>query len=356
MNTMYDYYLEQPGVLNDIFSNRASAAKAFVESFGRERPDRLYLIASGSSLNAALAAEAFMELALGIEVRCSAPSSLPAIRGERPFILFISQGGSSTNTIAAIKALSAYPMLALTGAEACRINELCAHSLIPCGPELAGPKTKGYTATALTLMMMALEAGRAAGTVCEAAYGDMTAHFASALVRAEEGVASVTEWYRRNESTLSDMENCVVVGKGTGAQAAREAALKIQETLLLSVCGYEFEEFLHGPSMALNATTGGFYLMPPKSDPDYTRMAALALFHRTISPSVYMIGGGDELTDGRDCAVGHGDAWYTRVFTWVLPCQVTGALLSLRKGLEGKGSQLFRELDNALNIKYKPQA
>lgn len=65
-------------------------------------------------------------------------------------------------------------------------------------------------------MMMALEAGRAAGTVCEAAYGDMTAHFASALVRAEEGVASVTEWYRRNESTLSDMENCVVVGKGTG--------------------------------------------------------------------------------------------------------------------------------------------
>lgn len=132
MNTMYDYYLEQPGVLNDIFSNRASAAKAFVESFGRERPDRLYLIASGSSLNAALAAEAFMELALGIEVRCSAPSSLPAIRGEWPFILFISQGGSSTNTIAAIKALSAYPMLALTGAEACRHQRLCAHSLIPC--------------------------------------------------------------------------------------------------------------------------------------------------------------------------------------------------------------------------------
>lgn len=35
MNTMYDYYLEQPGVLNDIFSNRASAGQSFC---GKLRP------------------------------------------------------------------------------------------------------------------------------------------------------------------------------------------------------------------------------------------------------------------------------------------------------------------------------
>ena len=349
---MYDYYLEQPEVLNRIFKDRKEATERFVQKFCEVKPDRLYLIASGSSLNAALAAESFMEKQLGMEVRCAAASCLPTIYGEKPLMLFISQGGNSTNTIAAIRALEAYDKLALTGMDVCHINEICDSMMIPCGEEKAGPKTKGYTATVLLLMLCALEAANACGIMRKADHEARLSEMQTALAHLEESARAGEAWYKRNEETLGDIQTCVVVGKRTGAQTAREAGLKIQETVLLSVAAYEFEEFLHGPSMALNAATGGFYLMPRKDDPDYERMRALAEFHRRISPCVYMVSG-EETGDGRDFTQGNGDTDEMRVFTWVMPCQITGALLTEKKGLTGVGSKLFKALDSALNIKYK---
>jgi len=152
------------------------------------------------------------------------------------------------------------------------------------------------------------------------------------------------------------MEKCVIVGKQAGAQVARETALKLQETILIPVSSYEFEEFLHGPSMALDAGMGGIYLMPPVTDPDYIRMAELVRFHRDICPMVYTIGGGEDLAANEDCSIGMDDAWYARVFAWILPSQIVGALLPDQKGIAGKGLELFWRLDAVLNIKYEGRA
>ncbi len=67
------------------------------------QPDRLILVASGTSRNAAAAAAPFMEWALDLPVDVTAPSGLGRIVGKRPFLIFVSQGGNSTNTIAAIE-------------------------------------------------------------------------------------------------------------------------------------------------------------------------------------------------------------------------------------------------------------
>lgn len=339
--TMYDYCMEQPKVLQEILEHSGEVSAPFTERFLQDRPDRLYLIASGSSLNAALAAQGFMEAVLGIEVQSHAPSCLPIIRGERPMIVLISQGGNSTNTIAAIETLKGHSLLALTGSEACRINELCSHVLIRCGVETAGPKTKGYTATVLTLYLMALEAAKAAGIGERMSYDKAMGELGRALFYMEENLSNVQRWYRQQEEALAGLTKCVVVGKHAGAMSAKEAALKLQETLLIPVGSYEFEEFLHGPSMALDEKMGGIYLMPGRDDPDYQRMEALVKLHRSICPLVYDVSGGK------------GSVWYTGVFAWCPTCQMIGALLPEKLNMGDKGLDLFHRLDDALGIKFE---
>ena len=97
--TMYEYCLEQPEVLQNILAGRVEYYRTFSRRLAAEKPDRLYLIASGSSLNAALAAAPFMEEILNLEVGAYASSNLPHIRGQRPFIVFISQGGVTPSTL-----------------------------------------------------------------------------------------------------------------------------------------------------------------------------------------------------------------------------------------------------------------
>lgn len=79
-------------------------------------------------------------------------------------IMAVSQGGESTNTIAAINALKQYPLIAVTGKEQCTINTMCDRRLpIGCRVETVGPKTMGYTATIYTFSLLALEAGFLSG-------------------------------------------------------------------------------------------------------------------------------------------------------------------------------------------------
>jgi glucosamine 6-phosphate synthetase-like amidotransferase/phosphosugar isomerase protein len=348
--TMYDYILEQPAVLQNILDNRAAYAGDFVECMDSVKPDRIYLIASGSSYNAALQSARFMEYVLGIEVSVAAPSFLPEIRG-KPLLIFVSQGGGSTNTVTAFEQLKAWPCMSMTGKEKSRLKEICPrHILIPCGEETAGPKTKGYTGTILCLYALALGAAakRTGGPV-----EDCLKVLADVPENMTENIAAVERWFEKNKEELQKMASCVVVGKNSAGLAAREGALKLQETMLIPAAGYEFEEFLHGPVCAVDERQGGIYLMPPAGDPDCRRMAGLVEFHRQISPLAYILGEGGSPGDRRDCALKTSGRWYTEVFEDILACQMIGAKLPDLSGAGDKGMQRFKQLDGLLKMKYK---
>ena len=65
---MMDYIKEQCTVLRKMLAERAEDTAVFRKIFINERPDHIYLIASGTSRNAASVASYFMEDCLGIEV------------------------------------------------------------------------------------------------------------------------------------------------------------------------------------------------------------------------------------------------------------------------------------------------
>ena len=162
--TMMDYILLQPETMQEIFDKRQENLKDFLAFYQQVQPDHVYIMASGSSYNASCAASVYMSRAMGVDVTVHCPSQVPVIRAARPLVMAVSQGGESTNTIAAINALKQYPLIAVTGKDACTINTMCDRRLpMGCRVETVGPKTMGYTATIYTFSLLALEAGFLSG-------------------------------------------------------------------------------------------------------------------------------------------------------------------------------------------------
>lgn len=162
--SMYHYIGEQQEVLRHILHERKSCTADFAAYFKKMHQIEYILLVAVRRLMGRWRQRPFMENVLGIEVTAHAASLLPVIRGKHPLLVFISQGGNSTNTLAAIATLHGYDFVALTGTEECRVNEVCGrHVLMACGPEEAGPKTKGYVSTVMTLYLMALEAALLTG-------------------------------------------------------------------------------------------------------------------------------------------------------------------------------------------------
>ena len=65
-NSMYHYWKSQPEVLRQILEQRKSQTEEFVKLFCAVNPDKLYLIGSGTSLNAERAAAGYMETILDV--------------------------------------------------------------------------------------------------------------------------------------------------------------------------------------------------------------------------------------------------------------------------------------------------
>ncbi|MDR1438911.1 MAG: SIS domain-containing protein [Clostridiales bacterium] len=346
--TIYSYIWEQPKILGKILEGRDGLAAPFAELCGRVVPDRLYLVASGSSLNAAAVAAPFMEDALGIEVTPAPPSSLPAIRGERPLVVCVSQEGRSTNILAAMERLSGFPMAVVTSAADSPAAARCPCAVrLACGEEKVGPKTKGYTATVLTLYMMALS--RAPRERAEA----RLAALRDAAGRLEGNIRAAEAWLERAAPALARMRKCAVVGKQGAALAAREGALKLQETLHVAATAFDFEEFLHGPACALDADYAGLYILPGESDPDAERVRAMIEWHRQIGAPVFTAGGWQPLAGGLGCGLGMTGDWSADVFALMLPFQLAAAKIPALLGIQDEQMREFQCMDAALGIKAK---
>nr|MBR4281156.1 hypothetical protein [Clostridia bacterium] len=350
--TMMDYILLQPQTLQEIFDNRKENLKDFLDFYMQVQPDHVYIIASGSSYNASCAASVYMRRALQVDVTVHCPSQAPVIRAAHPLVLAVSQGGESTNTIAAIKALGDVPVVAVTGKEACTINTMCDRRLpIGCRIETVGPKTMGYTATIFTFSLLALEAGRLSGKLDEAAYRHDRALFAAVPEQCRENIARTAEFTRAHLDDFASMKKLAFVGKGVGAEMAREGALKVLETLLVPAIHYEFEEYLHGPLCAIDGEMHGFYMLC--TDEDKERMLKVAQAHDSFAPNAYMITGDDAIRGERvlNLVTSGDDA--TVPFEVILLPQFISSEVPVKLDTVNKGMVQFRKFDDLVKMKAK---
>lgn len=349
---MMDYIREQAPLFEKILTDRENIGKSFCEVYSKVAPDRIYLIASGTSRNAALAAAPFMEWALEKSVIVLAPSQVNKVYGN-PLVIVISQGGNSTNSLAVFDKLDGVTTIAMTGNPYGHVNKKGnVYIEIPCGDEYMGPKTKGYTITILTLYCMAMECAKATGSLSTDAYMECVTTLQQAADEMEENIEAVFEWTKRNTEVLNQLKTVYLVGKKQCGQVAAEGALKLQETLLIPAVGYDFEEFLHGPTSSINKNIDAFYLLPTLDDVDYERMQRLIVYHRESGGIVCTVGL-QEAKNPLDCVVKTTQKWYTQPFEQILPMQIVSALIPENIGVQGAGSQKFQKLNAIMGIKAK---
>lgn len=350
--TMMDYILLQPETMQELFDNRQESLKDFLAFYQQVQPDHVYIIASGSSYNASCAASVYMSRAMDVDVTVHCPSQVPAIRAARPMIMAVSQGGESTNTIAAINALKQYPLIAVTGKEQCTINTMCDRRLpIGCRVETVGPKTMGYTATIYTFSLLALEAGFLSGKMDADTYAAHVKMFSRVPEDCRENIARTDAFTTKHLDAFSKMQKMAFVGKGVGGEMAKEGALKVLETLLVPAIHYEYEEYLHGPLCAIDDSMAGFYMIA--EDGDKERMLKVAQAHQEMNGCAYIITG-DEAIRGEHVLnlVTSGDD-ATVPFEVILLPQFISSEVPVKLGTVNKGMAQFRKFDDLVKMKAK---
>jgi glucosamine 6-phosphate synthetase-like amidotransferase/phosphosugar isomerase protein len=164
---MMTYISEEPACLAQILRDYRQKLAA-IETFARQHPvRRILLLATGSSLNAALCARYFFEQRFGVLVEIKEPYNFThyeAVDPHTDLVVAISQSGKSASTLAAMRKVQALslPVFALTSDPQSPIARACDGILdINTGIESVGFVTRGFSATVLNLLLMALMIARA---------------------------------------------------------------------------------------------------------------------------------------------------------------------------------------------------
>ena len=257
------YIQEQPAVLRRVLDEIPRAVgkmPSFLDT------DRIYLIGSGTSRNALLAASPLFAKNSRSSVHVRGPLSFmeevkKPEKGESVAI-FLSQTGTSTTTIQAVEHSRRLGMRAitLTADSESPIIQVSSEILIfPAGTEPVGPKTKGYSASVLTLLLLV-----AGAEGINLSVSPFFGSYASLIAQSGQVMKTAAESFRETDYFL-------VMGQERHFATALEGALKITEMSGVPAAAFETEEAFHGRFHGLSPKSRAIFI---SASPDEQEMAS----------------------------------------------------------------------------------
>lgn len=336
---MMEYIYEQPRVWKEITDCRSLLCGGLIKSIQSSQVKRVVLLGSGSSFIAAqMAGELFIDM-LGIEATPVEPTRLGKLGSllstEETLFVAISQSGRSTSTLQVIEELhrEGKTVVGVTSDSASPIAVACdSHVLISCGEETVGPKTKGMTATVLTLYLLGLELAVKTGRLQQPVYDEFITSLSLAFSYFDENAANSLKWINENAASLAAMPQLTVISDGLGYPVAKEGALKILETLYIPVFAYEFEEYLHGINNTINAGAFNLFLMGDTHNRE--RMLRLVDYCAGHGCHGFVISDSLEAAPALALPIHSSGSPFTAPFEALLPFQLMSAVISEQKGIE----------------------
>lgn len=247
--TMGDYIAQAPEVARANIDRCDELLAPLLVCCPQGAPERIRLVASGSSFNACQCIMPFMRSCLPqTPIRLVTPHRFMYYEPEvapGELVMVVTQSGMSTNALAALDVLRARGerSICLCGnVDADARNH--ADVLIDwgVGEELVGYVTKGVTTLALFLGLLACRLGNCAQRMAD---------LARAVEVSDAVRRSAESFFERHEKELTSMSVCYCVAPWMAQGVACEGALKIGETVHIPSAAYEVEEFIHGPNLQL---------------------------------------------------------------------------------------------------------
>ena len=257
------YIQEQPKVLERVFEEvpRGLAGVNPISS-----ATTVYLVGSGTSMNALVAVEPSLS-AIGIpRVRIRGPMAFLADpnleKGPSALAIILSQTGTSTTSVQAVEHARRLGMrvITVTAEKESPIARVSSEMLvIPAGPETVGPKTKGYMASVLTLLLLVLgPSGR------NLRISEFSAELSSLIGHCKMACEEMARTFRGTDFVM-------VMGQGRHYATALEGSLKITEMSGIPAAGFETEEAFHGRFHGLSGKSLALFVT---AAPDQQEMAA----------------------------------------------------------------------------------
>ncbi|MBC7355182.1 MAG: glutamine--fructose-6-phosphate transaminase (isomerizing) [Desulfomicrobiaceae bacterium] len=244
--------LEQPRVVRDAVAGRVRGGSVVLpELEGLARPERLVLVACGTSWHAGLWGRYLMESMANIPTQVEVASEFRYggfVVRPSDTVLVISQSGETADTLAALR------MARQAGAAVLGVCNVVGSSIAreaqrvlytQAGPEISVASTKAMTSQMLVLLLLALHWGRERLAVSQR---EAILHGLSAL---PEILEATLPGLRHEAQSLAReyaaARGCFYLGRGPMFPLALEGALKLKEISYIHAEGYAAGEMKHGP-------------------------------------------------------------------------------------------------------------
>ncbi|RMH52936.1 MAG: glutamine--fructose-6-phosphate transaminase (isomerizing) [Zetaproteobacteria bacterium] len=249
---------EQPDVIERILSSYTDGSTI---TFPRAPwlhtdapPDRIVMVACGTSYHAALAArywlEGFLNLPVEVDVASEYRYRNPVI-GPNTLLVTLSQSGETADTLEALRLFRQRTphnrTLTLCNVDhSSMVREADGAILLHAGAEIGVASTKAFTAQLAVLALFSLALARRVGSIDD---GAVAGHLA-ALRRCS---GAIREILRRREEVVAliplflQARGVLFLGRGACYPLALEGALKLKEISYMHAEGYAAGEMKHGP-------------------------------------------------------------------------------------------------------------
>jgi len=256
---------EQPGVLRKILRAYAQGESirfgqaAFLHE--RPLPERIVMVACGTSYHAALTARYWLERYLQIPVEVDIASEYryrdPVI-GKGTLLITLSQSGETADTLEVLRMFKRQTpdnlALALCNvASSSLARESDGLIELFAGPEIGVASTKAYMAQLAVLALLTLSmAGRAGALNADEVNGHVQA-LEKTVTNMETLLSDISD-VQQASLLFGGVKGALYLGRGPCYPMALEGALKLKEISYLHAEGYAAGEMKHGPIALIDST------------------------------------------------------------------------------------------------------
>lgn len=262
---MYTYILESKDAVRHIVKHQEKIFDDVVNYIVQKNIEQIYIIGSGTSYHAAVAAKPIIEKVLKMKVFQSYPIDFKdeAIFNKNTLVIGISHAGMSASTIYGLDKArhEGLATIAVTAEADTPILEHADKQLfIDMPKEYAGPKTKGYICSIATLALLGLKVALCQKKITQDIFDDYIARMLKSSDNIPLIAQKAMEWYNANKEEFIKCRRLYIIGYENCTSAMLEGTLKISESVRYSTQCYELEEFMHGIYHCIDQDTYMFYL------------------------------------------------------------------------------------------------
>ena len=286
--TMLDYINQEQETLTKILNDYDFSSDAQLSSM-----NTVMILATGSSYNACLSAKLAFEKLADVSVTIEEPYNFThygRLIESVDTIVGVSQSGKSASTIDALNELrdSKIHRIVLTGDQNSPITQAADKVIdLNIGIETVGFVTKGFSATVLQIILLAIKVGVSKKQIDEQRLSELQHELNEVIENISSVIDKSNAFFAEHEKRFKLGERFAALGYGPNWGTAKEFETKFTETVRRPSSGFELEAYMHGPYLEANREHTLFFIETPSVN--QKRSQALANYLKNYVDGVFTV-------------------------------------------------------------------